>query len=112
MSADANSILLEQGPDALRDWLDGAEVYVPDTAPAADGATDMAQAGPDRPLAGRRLTFTRFSQLRLGTAARYLVKGLIPSVGMVVVWGHSWCSSGLCAQRYADTTRSAAPLIP
>jgi hypothetical protein len=39
----------------------------------------------------RRLTFTRFSQVLLGTAARYLVKGLIPNVGLVVVWGPPKC---------------------
>jgi AAA domain-containing protein len=48
-------------------------------------------AEPAKPQTGRRLTFTRFSEVLLGTASRYLVKGLIPSVGMVVVWGPPKC---------------------
>lgn len=39
----------------------------------------------------RRLIFTRFSDIRLSTDPRYLVKGLIPSEGLVVVWGPPKC---------------------
>src|ERR1700704_5603271 len=38
-----------------------------------------------------RLRFTPFSKILLSTASRYLVKGIIPNVGLVVVWGAPKC---------------------
>lgn len=35
----------------------------------------------------RRSPLTRFDQIRLSTAPPYLVKGLIPRSGLVVIWG-------------------------
>jgi AAA domain len=70
-------------PDEYPESADGERVVdLPATAKAP-----TAKA----PLPPRRLTFTRFSQVLLGTAARYLVKGIIPNVGMVVVWGPPKC---------------------
>ena len=43
------------------------------------------------PTPQRRLSFTPFSAIQLSTAARYLVKGIIPNVGLVVVWGPPKC---------------------
>jgi hypothetical protein len=43
------------------------------------------------PLASRRLQFTQFSKIRLSSGRRYLVKGIIPNVGLVVVWGPPKC---------------------
>src|SRR3954454_19535134 len=43
------------------------------------------------PPAFRRLKLTHISELLLSTASRYLVKGIIPSVGLVVVWGPPKC---------------------
>ena len=39
----------------------------------------------------RQLRFTRFNEILLSTASRYLVKGIIPNVGLVVVWGAPKC---------------------
>jgi hypothetical protein len=49
--------------------------------------------GPERGTqdAPRNLRFIRFSEILLSTASRYLVKGIIPSVGLVVVWGAPKC---------------------
>jgi AAA domain len=88
MTADANSIAREQGLDALRDILDRAEVFIPEID---GGTTEEPPAGPGKSPAARRLTFTRFSDVKMPTTSRYLVKGVIPNVGMVVVWGPPKC---------------------
>jgi AAA domain len=41
--------------------------------------------------AQRCLKFIPFSKIVLSTASRYLVKGIIPNVGLVVVWGAPKC---------------------
>jgi hypothetical protein len=64
VSLDANAFAKANGPDALRDAIDrGAEV----------------------PLG--RIRLVPFDKIVLGQARRYLVKGLVPRVGLVVVWG-------------------------
>jgi hypothetical protein len=60
------------------------------------GLSDDSGAEPVSPSAakspaGRRLTFTRFADVKMPTTSRYLVKGVIPNVGMVVVWGPPKC---------------------
>jgi AAA domain len=45
----------------------------------------------DTPHAPRQIRFTKFSEIKLSTKARYLVKGIIPNVGLVVVWGEPKC---------------------
>src|SRR6476620_668754 len=42
-------------------------------------------------LGSRRIQFTQFSKIRLSSGRRYLVKGIIPNVGLVVVWGPPKC---------------------
>jgi AAA domain len=71
--------------DALRDVLDHAEPFVLPASP------ETAPQEPARPQALRRLTFTRFADVKMPTTSRYLVKGIIPDVGMVVVWGPPKC---------------------
>src|SRR5215207_7137470 len=68
------------------DWQPPSEI-----PEGTGGEPEQPADDPAKQAKGRRLTFTRFSQVMLGTAARYLVKGLIPSVGMVVVWGPPKC---------------------
>ncbi|MCC8942002.1 AAA family ATPase [Bradyrhizobium sp. Arg68] len=75
-AVDANSILLDGGVDALRGVTDKARRFQP--APVA-------------PAAEKRLRFTSFKQIQLSTAPRYLVKGILPNVGLVVVWGPPKC---------------------
>jgi hypothetical protein len=55
----------------------------------AGPAVEAPAAGKSQP--GRRLTFTRFADVKMATTSRYLVKGLVPNVGMVVVWGPPKC---------------------
>src|SRR5262245_16636502 len=43
--------------------------------------------GPAGQAPGRRISFTSFREIQLSTTARYLVKGILPNVGLVVVWG-------------------------
>ena len=42
-------------------------------------------------LSPRRPKLTQFSEIRLSSGSRYLVKGIIPNVGLVVVWGAPKC---------------------
>jgi AAA domain len=39
----------------------------------------------------KQINFTKFSDILLSTAARYLLKGILPSAGLVVVWGPPKC---------------------
>lgn len=43
------------------------------------------------PSAERNLKFTPFAEIRLSTSPRYLIKGVIPRVGLAVVWGEPKC---------------------
>src|SRR6266404_6338615 len=55
--------------------------YTPEPLPEHGKATS----------AQRCLKFIPFSKIVLSTASRYLVKGIIPNVGLVVVWGAPKC---------------------
>ncbi|MCK1542203.1 AAA family ATPase [Bradyrhizobium sp. 160] len=74
MKSDANSIHLNGGAAALRAVADG-------------GVRPKRQQSAAKP----GITFTRFREIILSTAQRYLVKGLIPNMGLVVVWGPPKC---------------------
>jgi hypothetical protein len=50
---------------------------------------DRADATPSKPTS--RIRLVPFGDITLGRAVRYLVKGLIPRVGLVVVWGPPKC---------------------
>jgi hypothetical protein len=52
---------------------------------------DTAEALPIAPMVARAITFTRFAEITLSKAPRYIIKGLIPSSGLVVVWGPPKC---------------------
>jgi hypothetical protein len=47
--------------------------------------------GADEPPPPRRYPLVPFSELRIGTAPSYLVKGLLPRVGLGVIWGSPKC---------------------
>jgi hypothetical protein len=49
---------------------------------------DYRSSSPRQP---RRFRLVRFAAIKLQTARRYLVQGLIPSQGLVVVWGPPKC---------------------
>jgi len=91
MTADANSIAREQGLDALRELMDHAEVIPLKPQEVATGESSNGTAKINTAQSTRRLTFTRFADVRMATTSRYLVKGLIPNVGLVVVWGPPKC---------------------
>ena len=52
---------------------------------------DAVSVAPAPAMNGRKLTFTAFNKIQLSTASRYLVKGILPNVGLVVVWGAPKC---------------------
>lgn len=76
---DANSILLNGGAAEVRRLADSATAF-------ARNGIGASKSGTPTPV-----RFTRFSDIHLGAAARYLVKGLIPNTGLVVVWGPPKC---------------------
>ena len=41
--------------------------------------------------AARNIRFKAFKDIQISTAARYIVKGIVPSSGLVVVWGEPKC---------------------
>jgi hypothetical protein len=43
------------------------------------------------PHAKPRLRLIPFDEIKLGTESRYLVKGIIPRIGLVIVWGPPKC---------------------
>jgi AAA domain len=73
---DANAYAKEHGPDALRREFDRAK---------------PTNGGDHGDSTQRRIKFTRFFDIKLSTAPRYLVKGILPSVGLMVVWGPPKC---------------------
>jgi hypothetical protein len=88
MSArDANDIYREQGEAGVRAMHDSARKF--------DGGRyiDPPPGQPPRPLPLRKNRFKLipFSELRPTTTPNYLVKGLIPRTGLVVVWGPPKC---------------------
>jgi hypothetical protein len=58
---------------------------------SAESAFDDFVEFPVSVPARRHLKFTRFSEILLSTASRYLIKGIIPNAGLVVVWGAPKC---------------------
>ena len=74
---DVNDTLREHGPDAVRQRHDRAKKY----------------NGPDNENGARRSTFQLipFRDLLLGTTRNYVVKGIIPRTGIVLVWGPPKC---------------------
>ena len=46
---------------------------------------------PSGGVAPQRFTLTRFDAVQLSTTAAYLVKGLIPAEGLIIVWGPPKC---------------------
>ena len=74
---DVNDTLREHGPDAVRQRHDRAKKY----------------NGPDNENGARRSTFQLipFRDLLLSTTRNYVVKGIIPRTGIVLVWGPPKC---------------------
>src|SRR5215208_4618979 len=49
--------------------------------------TRGTEKGNARPTAYERFHLVPFDQIRLSTAPNYLVKGLVPRIGLTVIWG-------------------------
>jgi hypothetical protein len=58
---------------------------------SADSVPEIFLAYGSELPAQRQLKFNRFPEIRLSTTSRYLVKGIIPNVALVVVWGAPKC---------------------
>ena len=70
---DANDILREHGPDALRQALD-----------SADQEPILVETS-------SKFRLVRFSNVKFETSGAYLVKGLLPASGLIIVWGPPKC---------------------
>jgi len=70
---DANYILREYGPHALRQALD-----------SADQEPILVETS-------SKFRLVKFSNVKFETSGAYLVKGLIPASGLIIVWGPPKC---------------------
>jgi AAA domain len=76
---DANEVLRQHGPDALREQIDAGR--------SVNGGRGPFMAEPGR----RQFNLVSYSTITVSTANPYLVKGLIPRGGLIVVWGPPKC---------------------
>src|SRR5262249_43776065 len=71
-----------------------------------NGETDSEQRDRERGNggAGRRIRFklTPFEQIQISTAPDYVVKGIIPKGGLVVIWGAPKCGRSFLAFDIAE----------
>jgi AAA domain len=81
---DINDTLRSEGPEAVRGRHDRAQKYPGN--------------GQDKPAPkGQRFPLLPFHKLTLKTSAAYLVKGIIPRVGITVAYGPPKCGKSLWA---------------
>ena len=84
-AADANDILRTRGADGLRSAIDATPAEPPAT-PARDNGGKLQAA--KKPL---RFPLVKFDDVLMTTSSLYLIKGLFPRSGLVVVWGEPKC---------------------
>jgi hypothetical protein len=72
---DANDVLRAKGPDAVRERHARAKKF---------------NSGDDITFE-QRFTLKNFNNVTVSTAPNYLVKGIIPRVGLVIIWGPPKC---------------------
>jgi hypothetical protein len=82
MRLDPNEELRTNGSEALRARFDSADTFTP--------PPKQERSRPEKPNFGR-VRILQLCQIRLSRAPRYLIKGLIPKEGIVVVWGAPKC---------------------
>jgi hypothetical protein len=87
---DLNDVLREEGGDAVRDAFDNARTM-------NGHEWDYIHNDPDineritRAARGLQLRLIAWEDIRLSTVARYLVKNVLPSEGLIVVYGPPKC---------------------
>jgi len=79
--------MLERPRNAEDMW---EQAHLP-AEPSDYGVANSAQLRQHRAGLDGQLLFTPFRDILLTTATRYVVKGLLPNVGLVVVWGEPKC---------------------
>jgi hypothetical protein len=87
----ANNVLVGNKPANSNSDGQSRPKGVAEHAPSADTVPERFIENAVASPAQRQLKFTAFSEILLSTASRYLVKGIIPNVGLVVVWGAPKC---------------------
>ncbi|WP_176722008.1 AAA family ATPase [Bradyrhizobium sp. LMTR 3] len=114
--ADFAKVLPEEainGPDQFDD-ADHETVFR-----SADSVKGSGEAAPLSQQS--RIIFTKFSDIVLSTTSRYLLKGILPSVGLVVVWGPPKCGKSFfvfdmvahiaAGWRYRDRRVKQCPVV-
>jgi hypothetical protein len=82
----------------IADGLDyEAEVAPPPSQPITSAQDKEKQPKPKQPVGGQRIKIIPFDEIRLSTERRYLVKGLVPRVGLCVAWGPPKCGKSFWA---------------
>src|SRR5215510_6828331 len=82
---DINETLRTEGEDAVRARSDRAKKYT------GNGKADDEQPSDAPQTYDPRFKLTRFKDITPNTAPNYLVKGIIPREGIVVIWGPPKC---------------------
>jgi AAA domain len=75
MKADVNDTLRDGGPDAVRARHDRAKPHKPN----------------GKETHSPRFRLVPFREIKISTVPAYLVKGIIPRCGLVVIWGPPKC---------------------
>ena len=86
---DVNDILRRHGPDVLRKVIDGASTMNGTAFGDAQFRTDDYKIP--------RFKLVRFEAVLLSSSAAYLVKGLIPRAGLIIIWGPPKCGKSFWA---------------
>ena len=83
---DTNDTMRQEGPDALRARHDRSRKYQSGNGQNTEGG-----------IVGPRIKLIAFDEIKLTTERRYLVKGLVPRVGLCVAWGPPKCGKSFWA---------------
>jgi hypothetical protein len=90
-TSDPDDIVRDKGSGAYRGAFDEAWSHVEEPPPSGNGAGEVPPQGEAEPPRRRRFPLERFNEIRASTAPPYLVKGIIPRTGIVVIWGEPKC---------------------
>lgn len=95
---DPNDILRQEGAAALRQAADNAKPYQPhDPVTPAPTKPEGNSGRQDNRNGSPKITLVPFNAVKLGTGRRYLVKDIIPRIGLAVAWGPPKCGKSFWA---------------
>jgi hypothetical protein len=87
---DPNDIAVADGPDALRAIMDQRTRHQPDNGADGRPFAPVGEAA-DNQEPAKRFPLVPFDKIKMSSGPTYLIKGLIPRVGLAIVWGPPKC---------------------